>query len=657
MIQMTSELRRNIYELVKTDVLPKMRYDSSMMNVLSSVWNVYDAKSTGEDPRYKVLGDEIEKHYIMNDDWVDDKLFVRILHVLDDEDKFIRFIEEIVDLVKDEDFFAPFKESLSGVLANGNLTLNEEKNAQGYTIYRVSEKGKEPQIPEGAIPIYVCESDVYNPVKFWEKDIQWPDCEECLALTFDYGWNDFTYKTRYRLYYFKDGEAAEIGEVKIMKQGVADTDGCLPKHFEVLGEDFCSLGTTLSYYKSMRAVLGVKAYVVLRQLRDAAFYESVYKMFENDSIFKTSLIRDTESDKARQEGRYYVFGRNMEEAFAFSYRYQLPYPGNDVEVSFNYKYSGENYERIIGMIGENGVGKTTLIKEILHSLVLNDNKNFTGLRPLFSSVLMISYSPFDHYQIESNGQPYFINYEYSGLMKGEEQMLTTREQVDILAKNIKIVFQRKIRFYSRWEAFVSKVIPIEEIRQAITIVDYDEISIDKDKLLVFCENASSGETMFLYSITAIMSMIRSNSLIIMDEPEQHLHPSAVTALMHSIYKILELYDSYALISTHSPYVIRELVSPNVLIFKRLQEGLSVKRIGIESFGEDVAVLSDIVFDNMSEEKRYERFIAGIVEKNQYDYESSIKELQTGPNELSLNARLIVRSIIDRKQKKDEAPKS
>ena len=163
--------------------------------------------------------------------------------------------------------------------------------------------------------------------------------------------------------------------------------------------------------------------------------------------------------------------------------------------------------------------------------------------------------------------------------------------------------------------------------------------------------------MFLYSITAIMSMIRSNSLIIMDEPEQHLHPRAVTALMHSVYKLLEIYDSYALISTHSPYVIRELVSPNVLIFKRFDNTLAVKRIGIESFGEDVSVLSDTVFGNMSDEKRYEKFIETVVARNNYDYDASVSELQTGPNALSLNAKLLIRTVINKSQKRNEAPKS
>ena len=92
-----------------------------------------------------------------------------------------------------------------------------------------------------------------------------------------------------------------------------------------------------------------------------------------------------------------------------------------------------------------------------------------------------------------------------------------------------------------------------------------------------------------------------------------------------------------------------------MLFKRFGNELNVKRIGIESFGEDVSVLSDMVFDNLRDEKRYEKFIEEIVEKNQFDYDSSVRELQTGPNELSLNAKLLVRTYIEKKR--DEAPET
>lgn len=645
---MTIDLKHKIFDLLKTSVLPQVRHDNGIMSVLSTIWDVYQMKSTSEDFRYKVLGDEIEKHYVMNEDWGEDKLFLGILKLFDDEDKFISFMEQITLLFSRDEGFVNYETYLSDLLNQEDLKLFREKDEQGYDIYRVRVQDGAPQLPKGTLKFYVCNSNVYNVLNFYEKSIEWPKNKNCFVLTHNNRWNDYSYKTRYKLYYVKDSEIYEVGQVKIMKRGVIDTSKVLPSQFIVLDVNFCSLGCTPQYYHKMRTLLGSDAYTVLGQLRDSAFYESVFKSFENDNVFKISLLRDSNAEKARQEGRYYVSGRNMEDAYSFSYRYELPYHGEDVVIDFNYKYSGQDYERIIGLIGENGVGKTTLIKKILKSLVTNDNANFVGLRPLFSSVLMISYSPFDYYQIDTAGQPFLINYEYSGLMKGEERMFTTKEQVDILVKNIQIIYNRRRNYYTRWKALVGMVMPISQFFTILVERDED-IYIDSKKLLGLCQRTSSGETMFLYSISAIMAKIRSDSLIIMDEPEQHLHPRAVTALMHSIYKVLELYNSYALISTHSPYVIRELVSPNVHIFKRYENGLSVKRIGIESFGEDVSVLSDMVFGNISEEKRYEKFIEIVVKDKDYNYEASVSALQTGPNALSLNAKLLVRTIINKRK--------
>ena len=640
---MTQDTIQKIYELLKAYVLPKVRYNKDLMNVLSDIWNVYQQNATGEDYRYKILGDEIEKHYVLNDDWPDDKLFVNLLKIFDDAVKLIRFTERLINMIEGVDGFDRIKNELTTVLDEDDLELALEQN-----VYRIGKKGGLRQVPLGAKKFFVCESNITNTVQFKETDVKWPAVDDCFVLTHNYLWNDYSYYTRYRLYYVKDEKVNVIGEVKIMKRGSMDTSEHLPNQFMALEDDYCSLGATPIYYRRMRELFGNDAHIVLGQLRDTAFYEAIYKQFEYDLEYKTSLLRDNESDKARREGRYYVYGRNMEDAYAFRYNYKLPYPGEDVEIDFNYKYSGQDYERII----ENGVGKTTLLKQILHSLVTNDNSNFAGPRPLFSSVLMISYSPFDCYQVDTQGQAPFINYEYSGLMKDKEQMYTTRNQVEILAENIKAIYHRKYGFATRWEALVNKVIPIENLLKFITGGDVDDVEVNVEGLMELCENASSGETMFLYSISAIMAKIRSDSLIIMDEPEQHLHPKAVTALMHSVYRILEKYESYALISTHSPYIIRELVSPNVMIFKRFGNSLCVKRIGVESFGEDVSVLSDTVFGNMNEAKRYEKFIMEVVKRNDFDYEASVKELQTGPNTLSLNARLLVRSYINKN--KDEA---
>lgn len=109
--------------------------------------------------------------------------------------------------------------------------------------------------------------------------------------------------------------------------------------------------------------------------------------------------------------------------------------------------------------------------------------------------------------------------------------------------------------------------------------------------------------------------------------EQHLHPHGITTLMRAIYDVLEQFESYAIIATHSPLVIREMLSDNVYTFERNEDFLSVAKIGIECFGEDVSVLSDVVFKNMEDQKKFERFIEDVADHNNYDYDAIVREIK------------------------------
>ena len=51
-----------------------------------------------------------------------------------------------------------------------------------------------------------------------------------------------------------------------------------------------------------------------------------------------------------------------------------------------------------------------------------------------------------------------------------------------------------------------------------------------------------------------------------------------------------------------------MVAENVYVFSRNQNILNVSKIGYECFGEDISVISDVIFKNLNDEKRYEKFI-------------------------------------------------
>ncbi|USN56073.1 MAG: AAA family ATPase [Candidatus Peribacteria bacterium] len=73
-----------------------------------------------------------------------------------------------------------------------------------------------------------------------------------------------------------------------------------------------------------------------------------------------------------------------------------------------------------------------------------------------------------------------------------------------------------------------------------------------------------------------------NSLLLFDEPETHLHPNMIFRLMKVLNKILETYDSYAIIATHSAIVIQQIPSKHVMVLKNEDEELSVSRLPFES---------------------------------------------------------------------------
>ena len=466
-------------------------------------------------------------------------------------------------------------------------------------------------------------------------------------LTHNYAWNDFGYFTWFALRYIdKDGQKHYIGTVKIMKRGCDNTSNVLEQRFFSLPEEYCSLGFDVSYYQDLKKVLGNKAYDCLAALRDVACFSSIHEAFEKEKVFTHSLCRFNSSEKALREGRYFVYGRDIKDAYSFTFKYSPKYKNTgdeDSVIDFNFAYKCKPYKRIIGLIGENGVGKTTLINDMVDALVKNKKEGFEGLRPIFSQVIIVSYSPFDHFP--PNGTNYIMGYKYCGLLKGQNELLSLDEQVNHLIDNIKKIIEREQSDYlmTAWKEIMLEVFPKDTVRAI-----YHDMAVDNEGTKNVCKRMSSGETMFIFAISDILANIRNDTLLFFDEPEQHLHPHAISQLLKAVFDILERFQSYAIISTHSALVVREMVAENVYVFNRNLNTLNVSKIGYECFGEDISVISDVIFKNLNDEKRYEKFIADTAEKCAWDYDRTIEALQLH-GKIGLNLRLIIRNIINQHQ--------
>ncbi|WP_369887280.1 AAA family ATPase [Klebsiella pneumoniae] len=67
----------------------------------------------------------------------------------------------------------------------------------------------------------------------------------------------------------------------------------------------------------------------------------------------------------------------------------------------------------------------------------------------------------------------------------------------------------------------------------------------------------------------MLSSIQNNSIILIDEIENFLHPNLIISLISSLSDLLISTNSICLIATHSLYVAREIPRSGVHIFERI----------------------------------------------------------------------------------------
>ena len=143
-------------------------------------------------------------------------------------------------------------------------------------------------------------------------------------------------------------------------------------------------------------------------------------------------------------------------------------------------------------------------------------------------------------------------------------------------------------------------------------------------------------------MTKIIANIRYDSLILFDEPETHLHPNAISQLISSIYELVESFDSYCLITTHSPIIIQNIFGKNVYVMEKENNIPFLRKIGVESFGENLTVLTEDIFSNSEINKQYKVILDKLIERY-YNYEIILEKLENDNLPLSLNAKIYIKS--------------
>ena len=368
------------------------------------------------------------------------------------------------------------------------------------------------------------------------------------------------------------------------------------------------------------------------------------------SIFRTSLIRDDESERMLRLARPIMSGEDPKEMFNFTYKFIPRYSDEEVEFSFDFSNLGYFPNRTYAIIGENGVGKTQMISSLPLDLYKRRISSFTPKIPRFSKIIAVSYSQYDHFEIPETTASF--NYYYSGLFKnvGEKRILCTRDDLrQRLFKNCyEIIRKRRVKDLKK---ILSNLFPEEKLNDMFVEKD-DKMVLAEAFVTEWMKDMSSGEVSFLSVFSDILANIRFDSLVLFDEPENHLHPSAITCLINAISELLDTYQSFSVIVTHSPLIVRELLSKNVYIMSRYDNTPDVKKIGVESFGENVATLNTAIFGKDGVQPYYRKRIKEIMKRYNFNYQQMADILESDGLPMSLNTSIYVKSIETKKNEEN-----
>ncbi|MFA6071820.1 MAG: AAA family ATPase [Janthinobacterium sp.] len=157
-------------------------------------------------------------------------------------------------------------------------------------------------------------------------------------------------------------------------------------------------------------------------------------------------------------------------------------------------------------------------------------------------------------------------------------------------------------FYDFRDSYQINILLFEKELKELKIVKVIDVFLCRNREMLPVNNASSGELTVISSILYITSSITSKCVILVDEPENSLHPKWQTEYVKFLTDLFYRYEPKIVIATHSPLIINaaENTSPGVKVFK----GSKGRFSGQDTDTQNVEEIYQDYFDVTTPENRY-----------------------------------------------------
>lgn len=121
-------------------------------------------------------------------------------------------------------------------------------------------------------------------------------------------------------------------------------------------------------------------------------------------------------------------------------------------------------------------------------------------------------------------------------------------------------------------------------------------AVENEEIMKSFTKMSTGHKFFTHVMTHMIAYLQDDSIVLFDEPENHLQPCLLSYMMQCIRQVTALRHSVVLVATHSPVVLQELMSDNIFVIRRDGDTINVSHPEIQTFGANFGMINSHVFD-------------------------------------------------------------
>lgn len=388
------------------------------------------------------------------------------------------------------------------------------------------------------------------------------------------------------------------------------------------------------------------------------FINTIYRFKENLDSFKTDIKYGIEID-IFYNGNTYTFKYDGKLSFINDnqinvaeilpdnlivnvYTFNDKYPFVDLDSFYNYcgLRTTSNNIFVNVPIEECFLNLTSILKNPLKKSVTNDifkelnlkrkisvsyilksdkilkDPNFISIKKDYVKTSIISQLQIEKFKeitLSSLSKGKLKNYKVQRFITNDEEV---KKVLNFLYSSAKLEKNNMLHYH--WEDNIDQIelsdnslfnenIDIYIILREIGILQFDTFNVYRNEYFDF-NNVSSGEFHFLSLFTSILSNIKDDSLIIIDEPEISLHPNWQNKLLYTLSPVFEKFPrAQVIIASHSHLMVSSLEkSKSTLIsMKKSDNNVQIKNLEqLDTFGWSAEQILFDVFDMVTDRNYY-----------------------------------------------------